>query len=172
MALNYSDETTTKLNAQRSTCGARAREDADLQCDGKSEQREHTSGILLQSSSTCSAFCDRCGNRIEDIRYKCENCPDFDYCTQCVKLASSVNPGHDFVPLQGSRRLEGNDLSRHFRPMDEVLDPTTFQLLGQNSNFPTKSCLSCQSVTNPLPAMDIILQDEKNPRKATEDSPA
>jgi hypothetical protein len=109
-----------------------------------------------------NAVCDRCNTRIDGIRYKCQHCPDFDYCTNCVGLASSIHPGHDFAPLQGSRPLSGEELVQHVQPTgDKILDPTAFRLLGKDSRLPVARCLSCQPVTGPLPAIGIILQDEE-----------
>ncbi|KAK9365845.1 hypothetical protein V1509DRAFT_631983 [Lipomyces kononenkoae] len=45
------------------------------------------------------AFCDSCDNQIRGIRYKCVNCPDFDYCGSCFKEASTTHPGHSFVQI-------------------------------------------------------------------------
>ena len=33
------------------------------------------------------------------MRHKCLNCPDWDYCTTCVKSARHIHPGHRFVPI-------------------------------------------------------------------------
>jgi next-to-BRCA1 protein 1 len=33
------------------------------------------------------------------VRHKCLNCPDWDYCSECVKNASLIHPGHRFAPL-------------------------------------------------------------------------
>ncbi|KAK9484268.1 hypothetical protein V1527DRAFT_470493 [Lipomyces starkeyi] len=45
------------------------------------------------------AFCDSCDTQIKGIRYKCTNCPDFDYCGSCFKEAASTHPGHSFVEI-------------------------------------------------------------------------
>ncbi|KAK9238329.1 hypothetical protein V1525DRAFT_425495 [Lipomyces kononenkoae] len=45
------------------------------------------------------AFCDSCDTQIRGIRYKCVNCPDFDYCGSCFKSASTTHPGHSFVQI-------------------------------------------------------------------------
>jgi next-to-BRCA1 protein 1 len=33
------------------------------------------------------------------VRHKCLNCPDWDYCSECVKNAAFIHPGHRFAPL-------------------------------------------------------------------------
>lgn len=41
-------------------------------------------------------------NRQQDIygvRHKCINCPDWDYCSTCIKDARETHPNHRFVPL-------------------------------------------------------------------------
>lgn len=62
-----------------------------------------------------SAICDCCDERIHGVRHKCLDCPDWDYCSNCVVNASLIHPGHRFVPVY--ERIEPrNTMSRpvHF----------------------------------------------------------
>ncbi|KAL8940335.1 MAG: hypothetical protein Q9211_002329 [Gyalolechia sp. 1 TL-2023] len=45
------------------------------------------------------AICDGCDQDIYGVRHKCLNCPDWDFCSTCVKGARTSHPGHRFVPL-------------------------------------------------------------------------
>jgi next-to-BRCA1 protein 1 len=45
------------------------------------------------------ALCDGCDKRIIGERHKCLACPDFDYCSSCIKAAHQTHPGHGFVPV-------------------------------------------------------------------------
>ncbi|EPS41394.1 hypothetical protein H072_4715 [Dactylellina haptotyla CBS 200.50] len=45
------------------------------------------------------AICDGCDTTIIGVRHKCLGCPDWDYCTACVKTAPESHPGHKFVPV-------------------------------------------------------------------------
>ncbi|KAL8720513.1 MAG: hypothetical protein Q9225_002635 [Loekoesia sp. 1 TL-2023] len=45
------------------------------------------------------AICDGCDKDIYGTRHKCLNCPDWDFCSTCIKGARSSHPGHRFVPL-------------------------------------------------------------------------
>lgn len=36
---------------------------------------------------------------IYGVRHKCMNCPDWDYCSSCIKDSRHTHPGHRFVPL-------------------------------------------------------------------------
>lgn len=45
------------------------------------------------------AICDGCDTTIIGVRHKCLGCPDWDYCSVCVKAASESHPGHRFVPI-------------------------------------------------------------------------
>ncbi len=36
---------------------------------------------------------------IYGVRHKCMNCPDWDFCSTCVKSARQIHPGHRFVPI-------------------------------------------------------------------------
>jgi next-to-BRCA1 protein 1 len=46
-----------------------------------------------------SAVCDGCDKFIYGVRHKCLNCPDWDYCSNCVKSAKHIHPRHRFVPI-------------------------------------------------------------------------
>lgn len=46
-----------------------------------------------------NAICDGCDAGIEGIRHKCLDCPDWDYCSECVEDAAFIHPGHRFVPV-------------------------------------------------------------------------
>ncbi|KAF3915031.1 hypothetical protein ABW21_db0201268 [Orbilia brochopaga] len=45
------------------------------------------------------AICDGCDMAIVGIRHKCVGCPDWDFCSLCIKNAPETHPGHRFVPL-------------------------------------------------------------------------
>lgn len=49
-----------------------------------------------------NSFGSQLSNYMQDIygvRHKCLNCPDWDYCTSCIKDARHAHPGHRFVPI-------------------------------------------------------------------------
>lgn len=48
------------------------------------------------------AICDGCDKSIMGVRHKCLDCPDWDYCSDCVLNAAFVHEGHRFVPIYGS----------------------------------------------------------------------
>lgn len=45
------------------------------------------------------AICDGCDKFIFGIRHKCLDCPDWDYCADCIVNAGFVHPDHRFVPI-------------------------------------------------------------------------
>ncbi|KAL8763044.1 MAG: hypothetical protein Q9184_001071 [Pyrenodesmia sp. 2 TL-2023] len=45
------------------------------------------------------AICDGCDKIIHGIRHKCLNCPDWDFCSTCIKDARVSHPGHRFIQL-------------------------------------------------------------------------
>ncbi|KAL8862597.1 MAG: hypothetical protein Q9178_001095 [Gyalolechia marmorata] len=45
------------------------------------------------------AICDGCDKDIYGTRHKCLNCPDWDFCSACIKSARTSHPGHRFIPL-------------------------------------------------------------------------
>ncbi|EMC92468.1 hypothetical protein BAUCODRAFT_38535 [Baudoinia panamericana UAMH 10762] len=46
-----------------------------------------------------NAICDGCDKTIYGVRHKCLNCPDWDFCNECVKNASHIHPRHRFAAL-------------------------------------------------------------------------
>lgn len=53
-----------------------------------------------------NAYCDNCDKPIFGVRHKCIDCPDWDYCNQCVSSSQECHPGHRFVPV-----YDNNDLA-------------------------------------------------------------
>ncbi|KAM0366573.1 hypothetical protein ACHAO7_006056 [Fusarium culmorum] len=48
------------------------------------------------------AICDGCDQNIFGIRYKCLDCPDWDYCDNCIKTVKISHPNHRFAPIYES----------------------------------------------------------------------
>ncbi|KAI0828967.1 hypothetical protein BC628DRAFT_1482227 [Trametes gibbosa] len=46
-----------------------------------------------------NATCNLCDSRIRGDRFKCLDCPDYDMCQLCYKIASEQHPGHGFVKV-------------------------------------------------------------------------
>ncbi|ROT35522.1 hypothetical protein SODALDRAFT_337495 [Sodiomyces alkalinus F11] len=65
-----------------------------------------------------NAFCDGCDAPVYGIRHKCLDCPDWDYCSDCVVSVAVKHPGHRFVPvyepLQTVRRQTFGSQNVHF----------------------------------------------------------
>lgn len=45
------------------------------------------------------ALCDGCDKTIIGVRHKCFDCPDFDYCNDCVRGAHLTHPDHRFSSI-------------------------------------------------------------------------
>lgn len=52
---------------------------------------------------------DICG-----VRHKCLDCPDWDYCSLCIRHSRQAHPGHRFVPLWDPLPLCSQRLQRHY----------------------------------------------------------
>ncbi|CRK44954.1 Protein JOKA2 like protein [Verticillium longisporum] len=46
-----------------------------------------------------NAICDGCDKYICGVRHKCLDCPDWDYCSECIVNAKFVHANHRFVPV-------------------------------------------------------------------------
>lgn len=55
------------------------------------------------------ATCDECSERICGMRYKCQVCPDFDYCDSCIDKADALHPLHTFTSLDRVKPAEPED---------------------------------------------------------------
>lgn len=61
-----------------------------------------------------SAVCDGCDKFIYGVRHKCLKCPDWDYCSDCVKNAKFIHPRHRFVPIYEPLAEPVNYGNRHY----------------------------------------------------------
>lgn len=61
-----------------------------------------------------SAVCDGCDKFIYGVRHKCLNCPDWDYCSDCVKNSRFIHPRHRFVPIYEPLAEPINSGNRHY----------------------------------------------------------
>ncbi|KAF7197887.1 hypothetical protein HII31_00976 [Pseudocercospora fuligena] len=61
-----------------------------------------------------NAICDGCDKKIYGVRHKCLNCPDWDYCNDCVENARHTHPRHRFAPLYTPIADQGASMVRHF----------------------------------------------------------
>jgi next to BRCA1 gene 1 protein len=46
-----------------------------------------------------AATCDGCDKTIVGVRYKCQVCPDWDYCSDCIDIAPVGHASHRFAPI-------------------------------------------------------------------------
>lgn len=61
-----------------------------------------------------SAVCDGCEKFIYGVRHKCLNCPDWDFCSECIKNSKFIHPGHRFVPIYEPLAEPRNGGNRHY----------------------------------------------------------
>lgn len=46
------------------------------------------------------AFCDKCDKRITGVRYRCDECVDFDLCSECFPHRQVTHPEHTFIAVR------------------------------------------------------------------------
>lgn len=61
-----------------------------------------------------NAICDNCDKKIYGIRHKCLDCPDWDYCNDCVKNAPRTHPRHRFTAIYSPIGDASPIITRHF----------------------------------------------------------
>ncbi|KAH0551034.1 hypothetical protein GP486_007610 [Trichoglossum hirsutum] len=60
------------------------------------------------------AICDGCDKSIFGVRHKCLNCPDWDYCSDCIANARFIHPGHRFVPIYEPIKTPTTCTGKHY----------------------------------------------------------
>lgn len=55
------------------------------------------------------AICDNCDKFIQGVRHKCLECPDWDYCSDCVANSETTHPKHRFVPIYEHLKVQKTD---------------------------------------------------------------
>ncbi|KAI1881707.1 hypothetical protein JX265_000533 [Neoarthrinium moseri] len=58
-----------------------------------------TARLTPGRNATHNAICDGCDNYIRGVRHKCLDCPDWDYCSDCVQNAGFIHANHRFAPI-------------------------------------------------------------------------
>ncbi|KAF8332399.1 uncharacterized protein EI90DRAFT_3055514 [Cantharellus anzutake] len=56
-------------------------------------------GLSPIADGGCSVRCDWCQQQIEEIRYKCLTCPDFDACDTCFRRMRGTHSDHSFIKV-------------------------------------------------------------------------
>ncbi|KAI0024159.1 hypothetical protein F4780DRAFT_726107 [Xylariomycetidae sp. FL0641] len=66
---------------------------------GTAFEHSVSSRLAPGRNTTHNAICDGCDKYVRGVRHKCLDCPDWDYCSECVQNASFIHPGHRFVAI-------------------------------------------------------------------------
>lgn len=53
-----------------------------------------------EQSNIHAAFCDKCDKRIVGVRYRCDDCVDFDLCSECFPHRETTHPDHTFIAIK------------------------------------------------------------------------
>lgn len=61
-----------------------------------------------------AAVCDGCQKFIYGVRHKCLNCPDWDFCSTCIKSAKFIHSHHRFVPIYDPLPEPRTSAVRHY----------------------------------------------------------
>ena len=68
-----------------------------------------TSDAAVEASELVGVLtCDGCEERIFDIRHKCQDCLDFDYCASCFPDAAIIHPTHTFLEMAAPSRPQAS----------------------------------------------------------------
>jgi hypothetical protein len=75
-----------------------------------------------------SAICDGCDKYIYGVRHKCLDCPDWDYCSDCLKNAEFIHPHHRFMPFDGCCRGDSRQAQSASSSTNSLPTPPTYSL--------------------------------------------
>lgn len=90
---------------------------------------------------------------IYGVRHKCLNCPDWDYCSVCIKSARQEHPGHRFVPLYEPIQNARLNSQRHYGVHCDgplCVDKGSFCIVGDRYKcaicHDTDFCANCEAL--------------------------
>lgn len=90
---------------------------------------------------------------IYGVRYKCLNCPDWDYCSVCIKSARQEHPSHRFVPLYEPIQNARLNSQRHYGVHCDgplCVDKVPFCIVGDRYKcaicHDTDFCANCEAL--------------------------
>lgn len=118
-----------------------------------------TSDVAVVASEPVGVLtCDGCEERIFDIRHKCQDCPDFDYCAGCFPDAATIHPTHTFLVMAAPSRPQSSppedDHTRQAVPIGSEMNG-----LSLTSSTSTTQCRSCYNFTHVLTSVSWLLRD-------------
>lgn len=109
------------------------------------------------------AICDRCESRINatDVRYRCEQCPDYDACQKCYFSAPTCLNGstHTFKRIS-SVSFQKFYLDQFYKrfPLDISLNQIRILHVHEASNYddPIEACLKVKSLDTEMPLYSAL----------------
>ncbi|KAK9473285.1 uncharacterized protein V1510DRAFT_98335 [Dipodascopsis tothii] len=92
--------------ASHSLYGCKLQDTTELDISGESADVDMADSLDETKTNGCTrgssrAICDGCDTLIPGIRYKCADCPDFDYCERCfISSRKQQHAAHAFVKVR------------------------------------------------------------------------
>ncbi|KAL3431738.1 heterokaryon incompatibility protein-domain-containing protein [Aspergillus tetrazonus] len=117
------------------------------------------------SSDLPKVYCGSCASRIFGVRYKCQACYDFDYCSECYKEAALTHPGHEF---RGIRTEQLGSLAQdHSAPLPaaSAVPSASPDETRDTASLLTGHCRSCALLGLVLPTLDIAVREIQNEKR-------
>ncbi|KAF8931717.1 hypothetical protein BGZ58_007460 [Dissophora ornata] len=106
----------------------------DLSLESRSEKSNVSEEKPLKEAVHYSVYCDICLNTVRGVRWKCQDCDNYDLCQNCHGLAGLRHPHHTFAPIEKyveeaerpttrSRYTRRQDVVFHHASCDLCLNP-------------------------------------------------
>ena len=145
LAGTFDASSTVAANAQQQRTeqpipGAFVNAEAQTQAEAKPCSKFGKGGFRHRHIS-----CDGCLDDIRGMRYKCEQCPDYDLCGSCLPLLHSgeLHPSTHTFKVMLHRGLEDRIKLPTNETEDRVRHPATCDLCSQNIIGVRWKCLNC-----------------------------
>lgn len=117
------------------------------------------------SSDLPTVYCGSCASRIFGVRYKCQACYDFDYCSECFKEATLTHPGHEFRGIRTEPL--GSVAQDHSVPLPaaSAVQSASPDETKDTASLLTGHCRSCALLGLVLPSLDIAVREIQNEKR-------
>lgn len=121
--------------------------------DKEAAAGSNTSGVDQRNT-----VCDGCDESITGTPHRCQDCPDFAYCSRCISEASLIHPGHSFKIVKKQKFLEADYQTAN---QNDATAPDLAPVESDAKEIVTNGqfeCRSCEPVTQFLSGLGALMR--------------
>ncbi|KZV81440.1 hypothetical protein EXIGLDRAFT_731333 [Exidia glandulosa HHB12029] len=110
--------------------------------------------VREQSALDQPATCDVCNHRITGVRWRCQDCPDWDSCSACYSTSvPTAHPEHRFVKIESRQHIPAPKRSFRHRARCDACDKEIWDIRYKctHPNCPNFDlCAACEALPKPV----------------------